>query len=156
MAIIDTKLQFCDATNLASATTSGVFLGNIIDLEAAGKDGWGNTLIEGIGEGGTIWLNINVNTVMSAHSCEVQLHTESAIAASSTFASSVKVVSAWLPASSPAGSRLSVGFPTGGTLRYVGLIFDASSNSLTGKVDAWLSNNPGDTQITTTAADIMK
>ena len=150
MAIIDSKLELCDAQTLASTTTSGVHIGNIIDLGAAGKDGWGNSLVESIGEGGTIYLNVNVNTVLSAHSCEVQLHTDSALA-SSAMASSTKIASIWLPASSPAGHRSSVSVPTGGLLRYVGIIADPSSNSITGKLDIWLSDNPGDSQIPTAA-----
>lgn len=150
MAILDTKLSICDAQNLASTTTSGTAVGNIIDLEAAGKDGWGNTLVESIGEGGSIFLNVNVNTALSAHSLEVQLHTDSALA-SSAMASSTKVMSVWLPASSPAGHRMNASVPTGGLLRYVGIIVDPSSNSLTGKIDVWLSRDPGDSQIPTAA-----
>jgi len=150
MAIIDSKLELCDAQTLASTTTSGVHIGNIIDLGAAGKDGWGNALVESIGEGGQIYMNVNVNTVLSAHSHRVQLATDSALA-SSAMASATIIAEVLLPASSPAGHRATISVPTGGLLRYVQIKDVSSNNSATGKLDVWLSDNPGDSQIPTAA-----
>jgi len=150
MAILDSKLELCDAQNLASTTTSGVHVGNIIDLGATGKDGWGNSLVESPGEGGQVYLNINVNTVLSAHAPNVCLMTDSALA-SSAMASAVEIARILLPASSPAGHRSTISVPTGGMLRYVQIKVVAGHNSQTGKLDIWLSDNPGDSQIPTAA-----
>lgn len=155
MAIIDSKLELCDAQSLASTTTSGTHVGNIIDLGATGKDGWGSSLVESPGEGGSVFLNINVTTGLSAHTATIQLATDSALA-SSAMASATVIGSVLLPASTAAGQRRSFTVPSGGLLRYVQIRVVAGNNSLTGAIDAWLSNCPADSELSTTETNNLK
>ena len=148
MSIIDAKLQLCDATSLASTTTSGVHIGNIIDLGAYNYDGWGSSLVQSPGEGQQVYFNVAVTTVLSAHAPRIQIATDSALA-SSAMASATVLAEVKLPASAAAGTKRSITFPSGGCLRYVQVRVVAGHNSQTGAIEAWLSNVPNDSQIPT-------
>lgn len=58
MAIIDAKLDFCDATSLNTGAAGGYLLGNIIDLGANG--------IRDIGNGTPVYLVIQVHTTATS------------------------------------------------------------------------------------------
>lgn len=147
MAIQDYKAIFMDAQSLATATTSGVELGSAIDLGAAGKDGWGNSLTESPGEGGQLYWNVRVNTGLSAHTARVQLVKAAAIGSSSALTSGVVVQEVAIPASAAAGQTYTVSVAQGGLARYLRLKVVAGNNSLTGALDSWLSNCKSDSEI---------
>lgn len=142
--IIDKNLELGDALTLAMSAAGGEYFGNILDLGAAGKDGWGNTLAESPGEGQTVYWNIQINTVMSAHAGVLELR-HAAANASSALTSGVALATITLPASAAAGQRYSMALPQGGATRYLQM-FMTQSNSATGAIDSWLSSSPSDTE----------
>lgn len=146
MALIDSKLEFADALDLAALNAgSGVGCGNIIDLGAAGKDGWGNSLTESPGEGGTLYWNTRVNTVLSAHAATLVLQ-HAAAYASSALSSATSLLTFTIPASAPAGSMYTASIPNGGLARYLRMKITQNS-SATGKIDSWISYKPADSEV---------
>lgn len=148
MSIIDAKLELCDATDLGSVAGSGVFasavaIGNSLDLGAAGVDGWGNSLTEGPGEGQELSINLSINTVLSAHELTVFLASDGALS-SSDLSSANQLASVTFPASSPAGTKRTISVPAGNCERYIQLMGGGAA-ALTGKLDAWISSVPQDT-----------
>lgn len=144
--IIDKNLEFGDALTLAMSAASGQYFGNIIDLGAAGKDGWGNALGESPGEGQQLYWNTQINTVVSAHAGVLSLRAGSANASSVLSAGQVAVASIYIPSGAAAGQRWTVTVPSGAvTLRYLQL-YMVQSNSATGAIDSWLSSSPGDSE----------
>jgi hypothetical protein len=146
MALMDAKLFFGDL-NLASgnSTLASGLIGDVIDLGAAGKDGWGNTLSEGPGEGQSMFMNVNVNTVIGGAAGWVKLCQDGALS-SGNLSSANEMFKIDLASALAVGQHISVSLPAGMTYdRYLQISGGASST--TGKVDVWISDSPTDSEI---------
>ena len=136
--IQDYTLVLCDATSIAgSAGSAGV--GKALDLGAAGKDGWGNTLTESPGEGQDSFFNVGINTVLAGASgtLTVALQSAAAVGSSSALTSGVTACSVFFPATAAAGQRRVVSVPMGGLARYL-RAYVTRGGATTGKIDAWI------------------
>lgn len=143
--MIDSKLELGDALDLAALNAaSGVGAGNILDLGAAGKDGWGNTLTESPGEGQSLFWIVQINTTMSAHALTLAMQ-HAATVASSALASATTLVTFTIPSAAAAGQRYVITLPQGGMARYLRM-HATQNNSATGKIDSWISSNPADSE----------
>ena len=154
MAMIDYTIGTWDAnTGLASSVSanavSSVSASTIVDLGAAGKDGWGNSLSNQLG--GELRFNVNVQTASLTASCVlmIELCTHSATASFKSNAKAVCAVAIPYNASSTShlGMRRSVGVPSHKFLRYVaprGRAIGAKANS--GTIDCWLGFGEDDSQ----------
>jgi hypothetical protein len=136
--IQDYTLVLCDATSIAgSAGSAGV--GKALDLGAAGKDGWGNTLTESPGEGQDCYFNVQINTAMTGSgTLTVALQSAAAITSSSALTSGVTACSVFFPKASAAGQRRVVSVPMGGLARYLRAYATIGTASCTGVIDAWI------------------
>jgi hypothetical protein len=146
MAIQDAKLILCDATSInGSAGTAGV--GKALDLGAAGTDGWGNALAESPGEGGNLWFNVNINTVLAGASgtLTVGLFHAAAIGSSSGLTSGVEAAEVFFAATAAAGQSRSITVPSGGLARYL-RVHVTRGAAVTGAINAWLSFSPFDSE----------
>ena len=142
----DYKLVMCDATSInGSAGTAGV--GKALDLGAAGTDGWLNTLTESPGEGGNLYFNVQIDVVLAGASgtLAVGLYSAAAVGSSSALTSGVQACTVYFPATAAAGQRRSISVPQGGLARYLRTTV-IRGGAVTGSIDAWLSNQPMDTE----------
>lgn len=138
--IIDSSLEFCDATALSTSGTGTSTLGKAIDI-GTGRD---------IGHGEPVYLVIAVETpVTSAGAATVQVHLASD--AQSPIASDGSASIHW--SSDPISKDLLVaGFPIAVLAlpgegvayeRYLGLLTTIGTSALTdGKVNAFLTSDP--------------
>jgi hypothetical protein len=140
MAIQDAKLVLCDATSIAGSSAGATGVGKAIDLGAAGKDGWGNTLTESPGEdAGQTFFNVNINTVLAGAggTLEVELQSAAAVTSSSALTSGVTACSVHFPATAAAGQIRSVSIPSGGLARYLRVLARRGA-TVSGAINAWL------------------
>lgn len=147
MALMDAKWFFGDI-NLASgnSTLATGLTGDVIDLGVAGVDGWGNSLSEGPGEGQSMYLNVNVNTVVGGAAGWVKLCQDGALS-SGNLASANEMFSIPLASGLAAGQHISMTLPAGMTYdRY--LQISAGATATTGRADVWISDSPFDSEIT--------
>lgn len=146
MSIIDAKLFFGDL-NLASgnSTLQSGLIGDVIDLGVAGKDGWGNTLAESPGEGQSIYMNVNINTVIGGAAGWVKLCQDGALS-TGVLSSANAMFTIDLASGLAAGQHIGVTLPQGMTYdRY--LQISGGATATTGRADVWLSNSPIDSEI---------
>lgn len=64
MAILDKKLEFCDAMSIAGAVGATKASTNTINL-GSGYNCWGDAIGNNIGEGGDLWLNVRLPTAVA-------------------------------------------------------------------------------------------
>ncbi len=149
MAVIDNILEFGDL-NLASgnSTLASGLIGDVIDLGAAGEKGdFGGTRVampESPGEGQQLYLNVSVNTVVGGADGWVKLCHAAALSAGNL---STPIVSVEIPLANTlaVGQKRTVTVPMGGLARY--LQISAGATATTGRVDAWLSSAPNDSEV---------
>lgn len=140
MGVQDAKLFF--GSDLVATATA--YVGDVVDLGAAGKDGWGNTLAERLGGGQTIYLNIVVTTAID-NAGSIELCYDDALS-SGNCDSGTWVVQ--IPfASLTVGRRIAVTVPARDIQRYLQMHVTDAGSITTGAFDAWLSSVPVDTEI---------
>jgi hypothetical protein len=154
MALIDNKLYF-GAINLANGADVTAALGtpviaglegNIVDIGAAGVDGWGTAL--GNEPGAQLFLNAVVTTVVGGEDgfialCGDDTHDSTDIDA--VVAENVYAM-IYLNSGLVAGTRLSQNVLIGNTgTRYWQISAGAASS--TGVVETWVSDSPVDSNI---------
>lgn len=138
MAIIDKKLELCDAQTLVGAISSDV-LSTELDL-GIGYDGWGQSRTPDIGEGGDLYLNVRMagTTALApaTHTGTLYLYTHTATTVKSGTLLATKAVAA----SSAGGTSLwRLKIPAGTVQRYLGLVYTANATTCTaGALDAWI------------------
>jgi hypothetical protein len=64
MAILDKKLEFCDAMSIAGAVAATKASTNTINL-GSGYNCWNDAIGNNIGEGGDLWLNVRLPTAIA-------------------------------------------------------------------------------------------
>ena len=137
MAIMDAKLELSDAQSVSGG--SAVVSSNVLDLSGGNaKDAWGNADTPDIGEGGTLELNVRVNTAMagSGITCAVTLVTKAADASIGSGGTTLATLT--FPAESAAGTKMSVKVPAGTVYRYLGVVYTPSGTLTSSKFDAWI------------------
>lgn len=149
MAILDSLLEFSDAQSLASQSDAAVVQStNVVDLGAAGTDGWGTSLAPTLG--GNLKMFVAVSGTLSASSATVivKLMTHSA---ATSIKSGTELASILIPAKQAAGWRTSVGVPMRKTwARYLGYTYTitgAATGSSGNTVEAGLVLGDIDGQI---------
>jgi len=164
MAILDATLEFSDSQAVTSVTSAVCDQStNVMDLtgsSAVARDGWYKLTqatsqnIADLFRGGTVYLNIKVDvagTVTSGVKLDSRLMVHSAATSIKSGNELVRVI---MPNAAAAGTIRSVSIPNteyAYTERYMGLTYYATGSKVTTMtVSAWLSNNPGETQITGT------
>jgi len=163
MAIIDSTLEFSDSQAVTSVTSAVTDIStNVLDLTGgtAGQDGWYKMTqstsqnIADMFRGGTVYLNVRVDsagTVTSGVTLQARLYVHSA---ATSIKSGNEIIRLVMPNAAAAGTIRSASIPNtefAYTERYMGLSYYASGSKVTTiTVSAWLSNVPGDTQITGT------
>tara|TARA_Y100000389_G_scaffold30996_1_gene26210 strand:+ start:9516 stop:9971 length:456 start_codon:yes stop_codon:yes gene_type:complete len=140
MAIIDERLEFCDATALSTSGTGLALVGDVVDITSASSD---------LGMGEALYLVIQVTTaVTSGGSATVNFKLASDAAAGIAVDGSATVhnVTADIPkATLTAGHRIVMPLSSGTTKyeRFIGIIQDVGSAALTaGAIDAFISKDP--------------
>jgi hypothetical protein len=141
--LIDSKMVLGEALDIASAG----LIGNVIDLAAAGVDGWGNTITESPGDGQTLYLVVQVDTIIETAGVTLELCFDETLSGSNLAASTDPIVTLELPTNSPVGWRRTVTVPSGGAGRYVQLFAVDLGGSPTGNIDAFLTTTPGDSEV---------
>ncbi len=155
MAILDSKLYF-GAIDIANGLDRASNLpvaagleGDIVDVGVAGKDGWGNTLLDDIFAGNSLYLNLEVTTVIGGAAgfialCGDETHDSTDIdAITDTGIFAVILLGSGLAV----GQHISMGVPAG-TIGARYLQISCGDTASTGVVEAWLSDSPCDTEIT--------
>lgn len=133
--ILDAKLELSSAQALASVGTHAST--NVINF-GTGYDEFGDTAQRNPGEGGQMWLNVQVETAFTsvgAGTLSIKLQDS---ADNATFAD-VYTGETWALASLTAGAKL-LRMPLPADLRqYVRLLYTVGTTAMTaGKVDAWI------------------
>lgn len=140
MAIMDYRLEFCDATTLVGATGTTV-RGNTIDLGVANKD---------YADGTPIYMHARVGTAAAttsglAHATLAFILQEAAVNTPASFGTAVTLKSATATSTSyGAGYKIYDGaLPTRKYKRYLRLVSTiATSVLVAGTVDAFISLDP--------------
>lgn len=137
MAIMDYRLEFCDATSIAGAVATTV-IGNIIDLGVANKD---------YGDGAPIYLHVRMNALaaVTTTSSTIAFYLqESSSTTAASFANKLTLKAATGYATYVAGYKVYDGaLPSATYKRYLRLartVAAATVNS--GSVDAFISLDP--------------
>jgi hypothetical protein len=157
--IIDSELEFSDAQALASKSASSETQStNVLDLTGgnAAEDGWYRLSATNIADkfrGGTVYFNAEINTVLSCTGSsilEARLYVHSA---ATSIKSGNKLIEVAFPVDAAAGTIRSVSVPNvefASTERHMGVVYyvNGGTKIVSGAVNAWLSDVPGDTQIT--------
>jgi len=145
MAMIDELLEMSDAQTPSSKSSGNKNMSeDVIDLGAAGTDGWGTSLANRIGGTGLKW-HLQVNTALVGSSaaviCELKTHTATSMKSAGT-----TIIRHTIPAASAAGYRRSFGLPLQfSPNRYIATLYTISGAALTsGKFDSWLAPDTGD------------
>ena len=137
--IIDSKLEFSDAQALTASASATTVSTNVVDL-GTGKNAWGSAVTLDIGEGGELEFNLMVDTAIAVDSSgnvTVTLVSKAADASISSGATTHATLT--LSDGDAAGSKQSIGVPSGTINRYVGVLYAAGSDAVTGgKVNAFL------------------
>lgn len=140
MGVQDKKLYF--GSDLVATATA--YVGDVVDLGAAGKDGWGNALAEVLGAGQDIYLNIVVTTAIN-NAGSLELCYDDALSSgncdSGTWAVQIPFASLAL------GVRIAVTVPARDLQRYLQMHITDGGSITTGAFDAWLSSVPIDSNI---------
>lgn len=137
--IIDSRTEFCDATDLDTSGTGMVALGNVIDLEQGGLD---------FGHGAGLYLVLQVNTAPTSDGDATVQFTlasdDSADLAVDGTATEHLVTPEYDVADMAAGDVLAIlEVPTGTYEQYLGLLQTTGTAALTaGALDAFLTINP--------------
>ena len=138
MAIIDSKLEFCDAMVISCASASAQISTNVFDMNTM-KDAWGTAITNDIGEGNNgLVANVQVATVFEASArvvCKLLTSAASALVSSGTVIGTAEIIAA----AAAVGTKRQIRVPAGTVKRWVGMQFSVSGSSMdTGAVDAWL------------------
>ena len=152
--ILDAEFEFSDAQSLASKSASSETQStNVAYLTGgkAGKDGWGTALAD-LFRGGTVYWHVQINTILDctlSSILEPRLYVHSA---ATSIKSGNKLVEMSFPVDAAAGTTRTVAVPNveyASTEVYMGVVYYVSGGTkiVTGAVDSWLSNSPGQTQL---------
>jgi len=152
--ILDAEFEFSDLQTLASKSASSETQStNISYLTGgkAGKDGWGTALAD-LFRGGTVYWHTQINVILDctgASVLEARLYVHSA---ATSIKSGNKLIEVAFPVDAAAGTIRTVSVPNiefASTEVYLGVVYFVSGGTkiLTGYVDSWLSNSPGETQL---------
>jgi hypothetical protein len=143
MAIMDARLEFCDATSLAGAVATTV-RGNIIDMGVANKD---------YGDGTPVYLHVRIGTVVAAAATSTLAFflQESASTTAGSFANKLTLKAAANVGSDTtnyyaAGYKVYDGaLPSVSYKRYLRIATTIATTPIaSGTVDAFLSLDPTD------------
>jgi hypothetical protein len=139
MAILDKKLELMDAASIAGAPAATVS-SEVLDL-GTGYNEWGVANTPNIGEGGDLYLNIRVATLIEAAggstpfaTCKLWTHT------TATVASGTLLLTQVIGTAAAAGvDVLRAKIPAGTISRYLGLVTTVGAVTITaGALDAWI------------------
>lgn len=163
MAIIDSLFEFSDSQAVTSVTAASAddstYVSDLTGGNSA-KDGWykitgsSSNKIGDMFRGGTVYFNVRVDsagTVTSGVKLDARLMVHSA---KSSVKSGNELCRIVMPNAATAGTIRTVSVPQvefAYTERYCGIAYYGTGSTVTTiTVSAWLSNIPGDTQITGT------
>jgi hypothetical protein len=139
MAFIDSLHELSDNQDVSSvASSADTVSSNVIDLGAAGEDGFGNSLANQL-DGQNLHLNIQVGTAIAGNTLLVKLYHHTAAGVTSgtlvnTFPISTTIGVANAKFSVPIPSDIPWG-------RYIGVGYRGSGGSLSGgNVDCWIGD----------------
>jgi len=144
MAMIDDLLEMSDAQTPSSKSSGNKNMSeDVIDLGAAGTDGWGTSLANRLGGTDLKW-HLQVNTALVGASaaiiCELKTHTATSMKSAGT-----TLIRHTIPALSAGGYRRNFGVPLSTLSRYVACLYTISGAALTsGKIDSRLAPDTGD------------
>jgi hypothetical protein len=140
MSIIDSKLYFGAGLD----PDGSAYVGDVVDLGPAGKDGWGATLTEILGAGQTIYFNIVITEAID-EAGSIELCTDNALSSgdcdSGLYIATIPYSSSGLAL----GTRISVTVPARALAgRYLQVHCTETGTITTGGFTAWLSAAPVD------------
>ena len=144
--ILDSRLEFCDATSLSSSTaTDSVILGNVVDLASAtGAIGGTNTLTDA-GNGKPLYFCISIDTTVAGVSgtTQFQLATDSTTNLATSRTNHI-TSPAFTTAQMVAGFTWCTALPPSKTYeRYMGVWTTQATATITaGKVNCFLAYEP--------------
>ena len=137
MAILDKKLVMFDNDSIvgdANASTASTEL----DL-GIGYDAWDQSQTPDIGEGGDIYVNVNLSSDMkpATHAGTLYLYTHT----STTVTGGSVIMTQAVAAAGKTGKQLMrAKIPAGSVKRYIGLVYTSNATTCTsGALDGWLS-----------------
>jgi hypothetical protein len=138
MAIMDSKLEFCDAMVISCASGSAQISTNVFDMNTC-KNAWGTAITNDIGAGNNgLVANVQVATVFEASArvvCKLLTSATSGLVSSGSVIGTAEIIAA----AAAVGTKRSIKVPPGTIQRWVGMQFSVSGSSMdTGAVDAWI------------------
>jgi hypothetical protein len=145
MAILDKKLEFCDALSVVADASATIATSNVINL-GTGYNCWGDTKYNDIGEGGDLWLNVAVATTMTPAAVGLTFDLHAASSASAALLNGASDIASWTwksyAVSAVAGTSLVRAKipPSPSSLQYLALYITNAATAITaGAIDAWIS-----------------
>jgi len=148
MAVLDNVVEFSDNQSLSSKSSGNKNLStDVLDLGAAGTDGWGTSLVNDLGGGTNLTWYVGVQTTMTGASAAILacLKTHTAVSMKSAGTEIARVT---IPTVQASGWRSAMSIPQRTYARYVRVIYEVSGGALTaGTFDSGLILGGIDTQI---------